>query len=68
MPDSPARQALPGTIMIDCSKAEAAAIRQALPQTNVLYCHYHFWKAVNLQLNKKVSGDFIIFDTAIPRS
>jgi hypothetical protein len=53
-PDAPCRNHLPHTLLIDCSRTEAAAISSALPGSKVLYCHYHFWKAVNAHLDSKV--------------
>jgi hypothetical protein len=56
--DAPVRGHTPHTLLIDCSRAEQAAITFALPSTKVLYCHYHFWKAINGQLDKKVMDDW----------
>lgn len=52
--EAPARGHAPHTLLIDCSRADQAGITYALPTTKVLYGHYHFWKAINGNMDKKV--------------
>jgi hypothetical protein len=44
----------PSCIMIDACPAEIAAIRLALPNTQIFLCHWHVEKAFNKKLHEKV--------------
>ena len=41
--------------MIDCSKTEVAAIKSVFPESNIRFCHWHFFRALSSQANNKIS-------------
>lgn len=47
--------------MIDCSETKAAAISLAMgPQTSIIYCHWHFLKAVVAASKQKIKANNIL--------